>query len=346
MVTGNGCPSVSQGGTLRTQASHPNRASQGGAAISQIFVNFRVGDAQDTAVLIDEKLCRVFGSDAVFRSSRAIPAGSSFAPELLRAAAECSVMLVVIGPNWLTITDDSGCPKLHSPGDWVRFEIELALRHGARVVPVLVGDVKLPAADQLPSTIAELPGKQHIRLHHRQMDYGLMQVADEIRRILQPNAVTSLPPRPNTSLVTTLPVARRSPDISFGPADINGRHYGDSIIFRCSLFCHEPRGSVDFNLGRGFRRLEVTAGVLDDAADAGQTGVFQVVLDEVAQQQLTARQGEPRFIRVDVTDVLHMRLVAYRPGTTVSPLMAGARLAGGQSNYLPELAWGDPVLHA
>jgi hypothetical protein len=41
-----------------------------------------------------------------------------------------------------------------------------------------------------------------------------------------------------------------------------------------------------------------------------------------------------------------MRLVAYRPGTTVSPLLAGANIAGGKSNRLPELALGNPTLYA
>jgi hypothetical protein len=49
-------------------------------------------------------------------------------------------------------------------------------------------------------------------------------------------------------------------------------------------------------------------------------------------------------LRVEVTGVLRLRLVAYRTGTTGSPLMAGARIAGGLSNHLPEVAWGDPRL--
>jgi hypothetical protein len=48
-------------------------------------------------VLIDQKLCRVFGEDSVFRSSRAIPKGVVFPPVLVEEAGNCAVMLTVIG---------------------------------------------------------------------------------------------------------------------------------------------------------------------------------------------------------------------------------------------------------
>jgi hypothetical protein len=41
----------------------------------------------------------------------------------------------------------------------------------------------------------------------------------------------------------------------------------------------------------------------------------------------------------------NLRLEAHRPCTTAHPLMAGANVAGGVSNKLPELAWGDPMLY-
>ncbi|MGZ3143966.1 NPCBM/NEW2 domain-containing protein [Lentzea chajnantorensis] len=310
-----------------------------------VFINFRGGDGQVSAVLIDRKLSRVLGRDRVFRSSASIEPGVPFDPELVRAASSCAVLLAVIGPRWLTVAD-GGVPRIAAPGDWVRFEIELALRAGARVVPVLVGDTAMPSAADLPPTIAAIAGHQYLRLHHRSADYDLMQILDAVRPFAGSDGSVPPPPPADTTRLTSLPVASRSPDVVLGGANLNGRHYGESVVYRCSGFCHEPKGQVEFNLGRRFRRFEATVGVLDDAVDAGQTGVFEVVVDGVPREQRSAGQGGPRLLSLDVTDALRLRLVAYRPGTTVHPLLAGANIAGGRSNHLPELAWGNPTLYA
>lgn len=238
-----------------------------------VFINFRGGDAQDSAVLVDQKLSRVLGRDRVFRSSVSIEPGVAFDPELVRAASTCAVMLVVIGPNWLRVAEGS-VPRIHASGDWVRIEIELALRNGARVVPILVGDTKMPSAAQLPPTISSIAVHQYLRLHHRSAEYDLTQILDAVRPLAGSDGSVPPPSPADTTRLVTLPVSSRSPDVSLGGADLNGRHYGDSVIYRCSGFCHEPKGQIEFNLARRFRRFEATICVLDDAVDAGQTGVF------------------------------------------------------------------------
>ncbi|HEX3782258.1 MAG TPA: SEFIR domain-containing protein [Pseudonocardiaceae bacterium] len=145
-------------------------------------------------------------------------------------------------------------------------------------------------------------------------------------------------------LLTSLSPASRGGDIRFRSAEINGRHFGDSIIYRCDLFCQQPRGVVEFSLGRKYRRFEAIAGVLDDAADSGQTGQFQVFTDGTVRARGEAHLGRAVRFQVDVTGVLRLRLVAYRPDTIASPLMIGALATSGKSGNMPELAWGDPIL--
>jgi hypothetical protein len=146
-------------------------------------------------------------------------------------------------------------------------------------------------------------------------------------------------------LTTELTPVSKGPDVRLSAVSIDGRHYGNSIAYRCSMFCGEPRGVVEYDLGRKYRKFETEAGVLDDAADAGQTGHFEVFLDGVAQPGAGVRLGSPAHFALDVAEVLRLRLVAYRTDTTVHPMLAGARMAGGLSNGLPELGWGDPVLY-
>jgi len=151
--------------------------------------------------------------------------------------------------------------------------------------------------------------------------------------------------RAGAQLLTTIlqPVARGT-DIRFTGAEIDGMHRGTSIVYRPQLFASDPRGVVEYNLGRRFRRFEAVAGVLDDADEADQVGYFQVFLDNVPQGQVEARMGKPEWIQHDVINVLRLKLVAWRHGMTVHPALAGASMAAGRSNHLPSLAWGDPTL--
>jgi len=142
-----------------------------------------------------------------------------------------------------------------------------------------------------------------------------------------------------------LDLLNQASDVDVGPAEIKGEHYGHSIVFRCSLYCDSPEGVVEFNLGGRYETFEATVGVLDDAEDAEQVGHFEVFVDGSSAKSLTATLGKPRSIKIDLpADAMRLKLLAYRPDTVKSPLMAGANAAGGRSNGLPELAWGNPRL--
>lgn len=269
--------------------------------------------------------------------------GTVFPPELEKAAATCAAMVTLIGPRWLE-PDGDGKRRIDEPGDWVRKEIEFALRNSRPVIPVLVGDrQRLGEKEALPASIAGLVNHQYLRFHHRSAAYDLMHLVDEIRHHVGQRGL-ELPKPDSTVLLTSLRPTRRA-DVQVGAAEINGVYYGDSIVYRPSVFANHPRGSINFSLGKRYRRLEVTVGVLDDAAEADQVGVFRVIGDGVAREEVAVKQGQPRELSVEVTGVLNLELEAHRPGMTKHPMQAGVNLAGGRSNKLPELAWGNPVVH-
>ena len=104
-----------------------------------IFINYRTGDEEANANLIDNELSRRFGSKQVFRASKSIPLGENYVRKLLAAVRDSEVLLVVIGPRWLTAVDEQGRNRLHNEADWTRKEILEAFEHSVRVIPVLVG---------------------------------------------------------------------------------------------------------------------------------------------------------------------------------------------------------------
>ena len=72
--------------------------------------------------------------------------------------------MATVGPDWLDAEKD-GHRRLDDPDDWVRREIAAAMGMGrVRVIPVLVGDAELPAADELPDELRDLPGLQTIEI--------------------------------------------------------------------------------------------------------------------------------------------------------------------------------------
>jgi TIR domain/NB-ARC domain len=145
-----------------------------------IFINYRSEDSQTAATLIDRELRARFGEDLVFLDSRSIQAGSDFVEELLRRVRACSVLLVVIGPRWLTLTNAAGKRQIDDPQDWVRREIAEAFTHELRVVPVLTDGATLPAETDLPHDIAGLSRRQYVPLRHRYADVDLALLAEQI----------------------------------------------------------------------------------------------------------------------------------------------------------------------
>jgi hypothetical protein len=94
-----------------------------------------------------------------------IEPGDDFVERIAAAVASCAVLLVLIGPQWLTITNNKGQRRLDDPEDFVRIEIETALTRRIRVIPVLVDDAKMPGANELPATLAPLVRRNAVEIN-------------------------------------------------------------------------------------------------------------------------------------------------------------------------------------
>jgi hypothetical protein len=136
-------------------------ASGGGSA--GIFISYRRADASWPARWLADRLAWQFGADVVFQDVDSIQPGDEFAAKVEAAVGACSVLLAVIGPHWLTTQGGAG-RRLDDPADWVRLEIEAAIRRGVRIIPILVDGAKMPAADELPPSLQVLTGRQAVTL--------------------------------------------------------------------------------------------------------------------------------------------------------------------------------------
>lgn len=145
-----------------------------------VFISYRGEDSQSYGALLHSELSRRFGADQVFLDSESTPAGEDFVEVLLSRLRTCSVLLAVIGPRWLTVTDDAGRPRIDSPEDWVRRELVEAFAHGMRVIPILTDGVQIPCEADLPNDIAWLHRRQALRMHHRNTSHDLARIVEEL----------------------------------------------------------------------------------------------------------------------------------------------------------------------
>src|SRR5262249_5249834 len=115
-----------------------------------IFISYRRDDSRHAAGRLVDRLAQIFPRGQLFMDVDAIEPGLDFAKVIDAKLEACDVVLAVIGPNWATSRDESGGLRLADPDDFVRLELEAALKRDIRVIPVLVDGAKIPKGDGLP----------------------------------------------------------------------------------------------------------------------------------------------------------------------------------------------------
>lgn len=125
--------------------------------MTSIFISYRRADSMAYTGRIYDRLVNAFGARHVFKDVEDIPPGEDFRSVLDKALTVADVVIIVIGPQWVLITDDEGKRRLNDPNDFVRIEVESALkRTDVLVVPVLVNNAVMPSADSLPPALKDL----------------------------------------------------------------------------------------------------------------------------------------------------------------------------------------------
>lgn len=96
-----------------------------------------------------------------------------------------TIVMVVMGANWLTAADQYGRRRLDDPADWVRREIEEALQRKITVLPVLLNDYRMPPPDALPKELRGLLTHQSVTLRTGNASDGdLKSIGDRLRALV------------------------------------------------------------------------------------------------------------------------------------------------------------------
>jgi hypothetical protein len=148
------------------------------AGAARIFISYRRADAGWPARWLADRLAGLFGAGVVFQDVDSIRPGDDFPAPIETAVGACSVLLAVIGSRWLAAEGDAG-RRLDDPQDWVRLEIEAAIKRGVRIIPVLVDGAKMPSDSELPPSLHGLARRQAVALNPASLDTrGLVSVLE------------------------------------------------------------------------------------------------------------------------------------------------------------------------
>lgn len=133
-------------------STHRSASNEGVMPKPRIFLSYRRKDAMADTRNIRDRFMHS-GFEHVFMDLPAINPGDEWQKRIEDALVAADVVIVVIGKDWL---NDYNRRRLWEPSDPVRRELIIALRSGKKIIPALVEDAAIPAAEDLPEDLRRL----------------------------------------------------------------------------------------------------------------------------------------------------------------------------------------------
>ncbi len=151
-----------------------------------VFVSYRRKDSQGEAGRLFDDLVSRFGHESVFMDVSAIEPGRDFRKAIDHSVTTCSILLALIGQDWLDARDAYGNRRLDDANDFVRLELASALRRDIPVVPVLVRGARMPGIEHLPEDLRELAYRNAVELTHARWKSDVHLLIEALRPYVDP----------------------------------------------------------------------------------------------------------------------------------------------------------------
>jgi hypothetical protein len=147
----------------------------GSSPMPDVFISYRREDSSDITGRMFDRLVQVYARNRIFKDVDSIPLGVDFREYVGGILEACSMCLVVMGKDWLGHKPGLNIRRIDEPKDFVRIEIEAALKNGIPVIPVFVHGSSMPPEEVLPRTITALAFRNGMELRadpyfHKDMD--------------------------------------------------------------------------------------------------------------------------------------------------------------------------------
>jgi hypothetical protein len=159
-----------------------------------IFISYRRDDTEGEAGRLFDDLTRAFGNENVFMDVAGIQPGVDFRRAIENNVASCGVLLAIIGPSWVSITNAAGERRLEDPNDFVVLEIASALKREVPVIPVLVHGAHMPAPDQLPESLKDFSYHNSVELSHGRWNSDVQLLVQALASYVSPDPANAQEP--------------------------------------------------------------------------------------------------------------------------------------------------------
>ena len=124
--------------------------------VKRIFISYRRSDTSEFCERLYSALTGWLGDHSVFRDQDSIGVGTDFRQAMSQDLESADLVIVLIGKRWLEVKNSNGDRRLDDPRDFVRIEIELAIKFEIPIIVVLVEGATKPNIECVPDSIKAL----------------------------------------------------------------------------------------------------------------------------------------------------------------------------------------------
>jgi TIR domain len=150
----------------------------------KVFISYRREETSAYAGRLYDAMAAQLGEHNVFMDVELAP-GVDFVERITDAVGGCHVLLVIIGPQWATLSNGEAAPRIAQPDDFVRLEVETALRRDdVTVIPVLVGGARMPDPGDLPDSVRALARRNALELGDMRWRTDIQRLVDRLNELL------------------------------------------------------------------------------------------------------------------------------------------------------------------
>ncbi len=162
----------------------PAPGSPTSSSAQKVFICYRREETAAHAGRLYDAMVARFGERNVFMDVDIAP-GVDFVERITEVVSRCLVLIVVMGPNWASVKDEDGNPRIADPDDFVRLEVETGLRRSdVTPIPVLVSGARMPRREDIPPELQPIARRNALELSDARWGYDVGRLNTRLDELL------------------------------------------------------------------------------------------------------------------------------------------------------------------